>query len=135
MRWDIKVPPTCRSAARACVVPVLVLAAALAAGAGQPGFSTSVSPAVIEQYVARFGQEARARLRDWQGFFDARAGDVQAERELQHLARVNDYFNRARFLPDLQHWGADDYWATPAEFSATHGGDCEDYAIAKYYAL
>lgn len=135
MRWDIKVPPTCRRATRACIAPILLLAAVLAAWAAQPGFSASVSPALIEQYVSRFGQEARARLRDWQAFLQPRAGDSRAERELQQLARVNDYFNKARFLPDLQHWGAEDYWATPAEFSASHGGDCEDYAIAKYYAL
>jgi predicted transglutaminase-like cysteine proteinase len=28
-----------------------------------------------------------------------------------------------------------DYWATPAELVASDGGDCEDYAIAKYFAL
>ena len=29
----------------------------------------------------------------------------------------------------------DDYWATPVEFLATDGGDCEDFAIAKYFTL
>ncbi|MDE2428876.1 MAG: transglutaminase-like cysteine peptidase, partial [Burkholderiales bacterium] len=33
------------------------------------------------------------------------------------------------------HWGVPDYWATPVEFVASWGGDCEDYAIAKYMAL
>ncbi len=28
-----------------------------------------------------------------------------------------------------------DYWATPIELLATHGGDCEDFAIAKYITL
>jgi predicted transglutaminase-like cysteine proteinase len=135
MSWDIKVPPTCRRAIRACAMPVLLLASALAVWAAQPGFSTSISAALIDQYVSRFGQDARARLRDWQGFLRARVVEARAEPELQHLAQVNDYFNRVRFLPDLQHWGAEDYWATPAEFSASHGGDCEDYAIAKYFAL
>jgi len=27
-----------------------------------------------------------------------------------------------------------DYWATPNEFKANNGGDCEDYAISWYYA-
>lgn len=132
---DIKVPPTCNRAIRAYAVPGMLLVAVLTAWAGQAGFSTSVSSALIDQYVARFGQEARARLRDWQGFLQARPIEAQADRELLHLARVNDYFNRARFVPDLKHWGADDYWATPAEFRASDGGDCEDYAIAKYFAL
>ncbi|MCX7143504.1 MAG: transglutaminase-like cysteine peptidase, partial [Proteobacteria bacterium] len=36
---------------------------------------------------------------------------------------------------DKAHWKQDDYWATPAESIASNGGDCEDYAIAKYYML
>jgi predicted transglutaminase-like cysteine proteinase len=107
----------------------------LAVWAGQAGFSTSVSTVLIDQYVSRFGQEARERLRGWQGFLKGRAVEAQAARELPYLARVNDYFNRVRFVPDMQHWGVDDYWATPAEFLASDGGDCEDYAIAKYFAL
>jgi predicted transglutaminase-like cysteine proteinase len=127
------VPPICRHASRICAV--ILLAAVATVWAGQAGFSTSVSPALVDLYASRFGQEARTRLRDWQGFLQGRAADARAARELQHLAQVNDYFNRVRFLPDLQHWGAEDYWATPAEFFASDGGDCEDYAIAKYFAL
>ena len=113
----------------------MLLIAVLTAWAGQAGFSTSVSSVLVDQYVSRFGPEARTRLRDWQSFLQRRPTEPRAERELQQLAQVNDYFNRVRFLPDLQHWGAEDYWATPAEFSASYGGDCEDYAIAKYFAL
>jgi len=113
----------------------MLLAAVLAAAAAQPGFSTSISAALVDHYALRFGQEARARLRDWQGFMQARPAEAQAERELLRLAGVNDYFNRIRFVPDVQHWGTHDYWATPAEFFASYGGDCEDFAIAKYFAL
>ncbi len=35
---------------------------------------------------------------------------------------------------DLDNYGTDDHWATPREFFR-NGGDCEDYAIAKYAAL
>lgn len=38
-------------------------------------------------------------------------------------------------MSDQQHWGKLDYWATPIEFLATDGGDCEDYVIAKYFTL
>jgi len=31
-------------------------------------------------------------------------------------------------------WGRTDFWETPIEF-LRHGGDCEDYAVAKYMAL
>ena len=36
---------------------------------------------------------------------------------------------------DKNHWGKKDYWATPFEFMGTGAGDCEDYAIAKYFTL
>jgi predicted transglutaminase-like cysteine proteinase len=113
----------------------MLLAAALGAWAGQQGFSTSVSAVLIDLYVARFGQHARARLLGWQGFVKEHGTEAQAERETAMLVLVNRYFNRARFVSDIEHWGVDDYWATPAELVASDGGDCEDYAIAKYFAL
>ena len=39
-----------------------------------------------------------------------------------------------RYIQDVANWGESDRWAAPAEFFA-RGGDCEDYAIAKYFAL
>ena len=35
---------------------------------------------------------------------------------------------------DNRNWGKSDYWETPVEFM-TRGGDCEDFAIAKYISL
>lgn len=113
----------------------LALAAALTAWAGVPGFSTSLSNAQISRYAARFGAGAEGRLFAWQGFFLSRREDVRLQPEVALLARVNREFNRTRFLPDLEHWGVEDYWATPAEFVGSDGGDCEDYSIAKYFAL
>jgi predicted transglutaminase-like cysteine proteinase len=51
------------------------------------------------------------------------------------LELVNDFMNRTRFLNDIDHWGKEDYWATPIEFLSTDGGDCEDFSIAKYFTL
>lgn len=52
------------------------------------------------------------------------------------LERINDFFNRRiLFEDDESIWGEYDYWATPLETLATGRGDCEDIAIAKYYAL
>lgn len=48
--------------------------------------------------------------------------------------RVNDIVNKVRYVPDSKNYGQNDYWATPVEFFAK-GGDCEDFAIAKYTAL
>lgn len=36
---------------------------------------------------------------------------------------------------DAATWGRADHWATPDELRARGAGDCEDYAIAKYFAL
>lgn len=59
---------------------------------------------------------------------------VQAEP--QRLREINDFFNRRlAFRDDAQTWGMPDYWASPLEALERRAGDCEDYAIAKYFAL
>lgn len=49
-------------------------------------------------------------------------------------AKVNSIMNEKPYILDNRNWGQSDYWATPIEFMAK-GGDCEDFAIAKYTAL
>lgn len=46
---------------------------------------------------------------------------------------VNTFINSFEYQ-DYEH-GFADYWKDPGEFYTEGGGDCEDYAIAKYYAL
>lgn len=48
--------------------------------------------------------------------------------------RVNRMMNEVTYIEDSNNWGKSDYWATPVEFFS-RGGDCEDFAIAKYTAL
>jgi predicted transglutaminase-like cysteine proteinase len=50
------------------------------------------------------------------------------------IETVNRFFNRWPYKLDVEVYGISEYWATPAEFMA-RSGDCEDYAIAKFYAL
>lgn len=50
------------------------------------------------------------------------------------IEAVNDYMNQVAFISDQQNYGEKDHWATPMEFLA-RGGDCEDYAVAKYVSL
>lgn len=54
---------------------------------------------------------------------------------MERLTLVNDFFNQLEFVDDLTHWGKDDYWATPQEMLVSGGGDCEDFATAKYFTL
>ena len=63
---------------------------------------------------------------------------IEAVRDLDtmtRLTRINGFFNRFGYREDAIHWGRQDYWATPIEFIGTRFGDCEDYVIAKYFAL
>ena len=50
------------------------------------------------------------------------------------VVAVNEYVNKFRYIEDKNNFGKSDYWATPTEFFA-RGGDCEDFAIAKYALL
>ena len=52
------------------------------------------------------------------------------------LESINFRINhRIVFMDDEANWGVPDYWATPQETYERGAGDCEDYAIAKYFAL
>ncbi len=53
---------------------------------------------------------------------------------LRQLHEVNRAINRATYREDPSNWGVRDHWAAPRELLA-RGGDCEDFAIAKYLAL
>lgn len=53
----------------------------------------------------------------------------------KQLLEVNRFFNQFEYQEDHIHWGEVDYWATPGEFLGTQKGDCEDFVIAKYFAL
>ena len=52
----------------------------------------------------------------------------------EQLTAVNDFFNRWPYRQDAELYGRSEYWATPREFMS-RSGDCEDFAIAKYFGL
>lgn len=88
----------------------------------------------IGKLAQQFGPTAKTRLTDGRSLVTTPKNKaLQAEREKLEL--VNDFMNRTPFVADAQHWGKEDYWATPVEFLSTNGGDCEDFSIAKYFAL
>jgi predicted transglutaminase-like cysteine proteinase len=54
---------------------------------------------------------------------------------LEQMAdEVNNLMNKVRYIGDKKNWDKSDYWETPIEF-LSYGGDCEDFAIAKYISL
>lgn len=94
--------------------------------------STVIHNQLIEKAAREYGPEAAERVKRWQQLFKELADADEATK----LKRVNHFFNQeVTFVSDAKHWGQDDYWATPFESLVTHGGDCEDYVIAKYHAL
>ena len=54
----------------------------------------------------------------------------------QKIVAVNEFVNKSlTYVDDGQVWGLSDYWATPTQSLTRGTGDCEDYALAKYFSL
>lgn len=54
---------------------------------------------------------------------------------IRQLNHVNTFYNRILPVHDATKYQVDDHWATPKEFIIEGRGDCEDYAISKYFTL
>ena len=93
--------------------------------------NAGLSTEVIERATKKYGAAAQARLLRWQAMIPSLRGKTENEK----IRSVNDFINQTPFVSDLDHWGKADYWATPVEMIASNGGDCEDFAIAKYFTL
>jgi predicted transglutaminase-like cysteine proteinase len=58
------------------------------------------------------------------------------EEPARALEMINGAVNHAIvYRPDIDLWHVADYWENPSEIAAKGAGDCEDYAIAKYWLL
>lgn len=58
-----------------------------------------------------------------------------ADITLNKIKAVNDYYNSFTYVPDIINFNSKDYWQTPTEFENNKCGDCEDFAIAKFFKL
>lgn len=75
--------------------------------------------------------KSKAILKDYERFMNetrTKPLDIQ-------LQAVNFYINTIVPQYDEQTYQSEDYWASRGEFLSHGGGDCEDYAIAKFYSL
>ena len=89
---------------------------------------------IIQKAEQRYGNLgiAKGRIEAWDQLINSSQGDDESEQ----LWAVNRFFNRQlRFVDDSQNWRQNDYWASPIEALVKGAGDCEDYAIAKYFTL
>ena len=80
--------------------------------------------------AAMHTQNGQKVIREWQTHLAA----YQGLPLIQMAQKVNDLVNKQPYIVDSKNWGKSDYWETPIEFF-TKGGDCEDFAIAKYASL
>ena len=131
-----------KAGARSLATAVFAIVGFAAWAAPDLGFTTRATAGLVASYARQFGGAVRERVGSWVDFARGQKSSPRVSRllsvpgaELEALQAVNSFFNRIPFLPDNVHWGAEDYWATPAETVASHGGDCEDYSIAKYFLL
>lgn len=92
---------------------------------------TDLTTEVLTKIEKKYGMLAKARALK----LDELIHNNISESETTKLNLVNDFFNGARFANDIEVWKSKDYWATPIEFIGRDAGDCEDFSIAKYYAL
>jgi predicted transglutaminase-like cysteine proteinase len=88
------------------------------------------------------------KMKAWKGYFkdpdlaklpskagwNKLKGDAKGMAPLDKVKAVNKFFNQWPYRLDAGNYGKSDYWATPKEF-LQKSGDCEDYSIAKFYAL
>jgi predicted transglutaminase-like cysteine proteinase len=61
--------------------------------------------------------------------------DRENIQDLERIKQINHYVNGYIPAADQDQYETDDFWATPYEFLEYGYGDCEDYAILKYYLL
>jgi len=109
---------------------LLVAAMSLFSLARAVGFDANK---LLKSITQRYGAPSEQKFRDWQKL----TADMEKIADPdQQVKKVNEFWNRRlQFMEDKDAWGQSDYWATPME-SLGHGkGDCEDFAIAKYFTL
>ena len=109
----------------------VVIVGLVVTGSVFTGEKFHIDQKVLQKVQEKYGQEARKRLISWE---DLLRDNSATDRE--KLEKINSFFNKKIvFMSDMDNYGVEDYWATPVECLSRGAGDCEDYAIAKYFSL
>lgn len=107
---------------------VMLAAVLMCCGAVTQAFE---SPNIL-QSAKNFGPAALIRV---QALLET-IHEVSNQDDDARIKAINGFFNRrVVYKEDKEAWGVVDYWASPLETLAKGEGDCEDYAIAKYFSL
>jgi predicted transglutaminase-like cysteine proteinase len=111
---------------------ILAFFVAVAIAGAVIGENFQINRELLKQAEIKYGKDAGTRLLEWEDMI--RKDKSKSDRE--KLEKVNQFFNtRIRFVNDIDLWGVQDYWATPFETLCRKAGDCEDFAIAKFFTL
>lgn len=120
-----RVAPLCRLARTGLFALVVALVLAWDAGRAWE------SPRVVAQ-AQKMGGNTAARAQSLVQLI----GEAAAQDEETRLRTLNGFFNRqVLYRDDRDVWGTIDHWASPLETLNKGQGDCEDFAIAKYFSL
>lgn len=89
-------------------------------------------PKLQEIYIKKYTSASLNLFNAWQNIMT-----TSVELKLDDKTkRINESSNRTiTWQEDQKVWGVPDYWATPFETIAKKAGDCEDFAIIKYFSL
>ncbi len=72
----------------------------------------------------------KCHLKNWYNFLDS----IKNKPAEEQIKAVNNYANKKQYVLDINNYAMADYWAIAKEF-LYNGGDCEDYAITKFFSL
>lgn len=82
------------------------------------------------QRICATDRDTRCIPAEWQALInELRGQDIHTQ-----IERVNQAMNRHPYVTTVANWHQSMYWETPYEF-LRYGGQCQDYAIVKYYLL
>jgi len=112
--------------------PAVNSAALLPASVAEPSQAPALANAALiaADTAAPCTDQRHCMPQEWTGFIDSLKGMAAPDQ----LEAVNRWANARPYVEDMANWFIPDYWATPGEFLA-RGGDCEDFAAAKYFSL
>lgn len=93
--------------------------------------ATDYTQSYLDEIAKTYGDYSKRRLITCQKVINENKNAAV----LAKLQAVNTFFNLLEYRKDAVHWGQEDYWATPLEFVVSGAGDCEDFAVGKYFTL
>ena len=114
------------SAAVAVIILTVLLAVSLATTA-----SPAISKPQLQQVRQHYGQEAQARLQQWQQILNHSKG----KSEVEQLKLTNDFINLIEFIHNPFYQDGLDYRLSPMAFLTLGAGDSEEFSMAKNFTL